>query len=36
MMKIAGPGSGSISRMHGSVDPDPDPPQNGHGSATLL
>jgi hypothetical protein len=30
MAKIAGSGSesGSISQRHGSVDPDPDPPQN--------
>jgi hypothetical protein len=30
MMKIAGSGfgSGSISQIHGSVDPDPDPHQN--------
>jgi hypothetical protein len=34
MMKIAG--SGSISKRHGSADPDPDPHQNVTGSATLI
>jgi hypothetical protein len=28
MMKLAGSGSGYISQMHGSADPDPDPHQN--------
>jgi hypothetical protein len=28
MTKIAGSGSGSINKKHGSDDPDPDPPQN--------
>jgi hypothetical protein len=40
MTKIAGSGfgSGSISQRHGSADPDPDrdPPQKCHGSATLV
>ena len=33
MKKIAG--SGSICKRHGSADPDPDPYQKRHGSATL-
>ncbi len=38
MMKIEGSrsASGSISQRHGSADPDSDPHQGGHGSATLL
>jgi hypothetical protein len=40
MTKIAGsgsePGSGSISQRHGSLNPDPDPPQKYHGSGTLI
>ncbi len=34
LMKIAG--SGSISQMHGSADPDPDPPQNVMGPQHCL